>query len=195
MITSKEIHNEPVWDKAQSTFMRVIYLQNGYTLTGYSKKVGRNERRDKIDLLTNWILRDLKNGYLDKQTANSKITPLDRIDYFRKLPDGNYEAIVTLYYECPDWVEPKWMENQKLVSFITRLYILLRKGVNSIAIANELEVRTRAQRHDPLDYTIRRFASMVDLNAYVIRLKTSDRHPPEAIDHFYRQYKQKFFNL
>ena len=63
---------------------RVIYLQNGYTLTGYSKKVGQNERRDKVDLLTNWILRDLLNGYLDKATTNPKITPIERIEYYAK---------------------------------------------------------------------------------------------------------------
>ncbi len=76
------MQNEPVWDRAHSTFLRIIYLMNGYTLVGYSKKVGRNEKQDKIDLLTNWILRDLKNGYLDRATTNPKITPLDRIEYY-----------------------------------------------------------------------------------------------------------------
>jgi len=194
MITSKEIHNEPIWDKAHSTFMRVIYLRNGYTLTGYSKKVGRNERRDKIDLLTNWILRDLKNGYLDKSPSNTKITPLDRVEYF--LAKGNaYEPVLNLYYDFPEWPNPSWMENRKLLTFINRFYGLIRKGLNPTAISNELEIRTRAPKHDPLDFSIRRFASMIDLNAYVVRLKTDSDLPADAVDNFYRRYKEIHFNL
>ena len=194
MITTKEINNDPVWDKAHSTFVRVIYLQNGYTLTGYSKKVGRNERRDKIDLLTNWILRDLKNGYLDKLTNNPKITPTDRIEYYFKRGDS-LEPIVNLYYEFPEWIDMKWTEQRKLVSFINRFYALLRKGVSPSAISNELEIRTRAPKQDPLDISIRRFASMIDLNAYVLRLRNESDLPKEAVDNFYSKYKEKHLSL
>ena len=194
MITTKEINNDPVWDKAHSTFVRVIYLQNGYTLTGYSKKVGRNERRDKIDLLTNWILRDLKNGYLDKLTKNPKITPTDRIEYYFKRGDS-LEPIVNLYYEFPEWIDMKWTEQRKLVSFINRFYALLRKGVSPSAISNELEIRTRAPKQDPLDISIKRFISMVDLNAYVLRLRNESDLPKEAVDNFYSKYKEKHLSL
>ena len=194
MITTREINNEPVWDKAHSTFVRVIYLQNGYTLTGYSKKVGRNERRDKIDLLTNWILRDLKNGYLDKLTKNPKVTPTDRIEYYFKRGDS-LEPIVNLYYEFPEWVDMKWTEQRKLVSFINRFYALLRKGVDPSAISNELEIRTRAPKQDPLDISIRRFASMIDLNAYVLRLRNESDLPKEAVDNFYSKYKEKHLSI
>jgi hypothetical protein len=194
MITTKEINNDPVWDKAHSTFVRVIYLKNGYTLTGYSKKVGRNERRDKIDLLTNWFLRDLKNGYLDVSTKNPKITPTERVEYYFKNGEA-LEPIVNLYYDFPEWINPKWMENRKLVSFINRFYSLIRKGATPTAIANELEIRTRAPKQDPLDISLKRFSNMLDLNAYVLRLRNESELPIEAVDNFYRKYKEKHLAL
>lgn len=192
MIASPIRHNEPIWDKAQSTYMRVIYLQNGYTFTGYSKKVGRNERRDKVDLLTNWILRDLKAGYLDKRTTNPKITPIDRIEYFLKQSES-YEPILNLYYDFPEWVNTKWMENKKFYVFINRFYEMVRNQASVTTIANALEVRTRAQQQDPLDISIPRFSSMPDLNAYIHRLKTHTDLSGEAVDNFYRKYKEKYF--
>lgn len=192
MIASPIRHNEPIWDKAHSTYMRVIYLQNGYTFTGYSKKVGRNERKDKVDLLTNWILRDLKAGYLDKRTTNPKITPIDRIEYFLKQSES-YEPILNLYYDFPEWVNTKWMENKKFYVFINRFYEMVRNQASVTTIANALEVRTRAQQQDPLDISIPRFSSMPDLNAYIHRLKTHTDLSGEAVDNFYRKYKEKYF--
>jgi hypothetical protein len=111
----------PVWDKANSTYMRIIYLSNGVNLTGYSKKYMQNERRDKIDLLTNWMLRDFKNGYLDKRTSNQKITTLDHIEYFIKQNDS-YHPIINLYYDFPEWINHKWMDQKKFFYFIKRFY-------------------------------------------------------------------------
>lgn len=192
MIASPIRHNEPIWDKAHSTYMRVIYLQNGYTFTGYSKKVGRNERRDKVDLLTNWILRDLKAGYLDKRTTNPKITTVDRVEYFLKQGES-YAPILNLYYDFPEWVNTKWMENKKFCVFINRFYEMVRNQASVTTIANALEVRTRAQQQDPLDISIPRFSSMPDLNAYIHRLKTHTDLSGEAVDNFYRKYKEKYF--
>jgi hypothetical protein len=192
MIAETKKFNEPVWDRMHSTYMRIIYLQNGYTLTGYSKKVGRNERRDKTDLLTNWILRDLKSGYLDKETSNPRITPLDRVEYFIKRNEA-YEPILNLYYSFPEWINTAWMDNRKFFSFISRLYAMLRQQATVTDIANALEVRTRASRVDPLDMSFPRFASMIDLNAYVHLLRGKAEIPSDAIDDFYRKYKTKYF--
>jgi hypothetical protein len=194
MITTREMKNEPVWDKTHSTYLRIIYLKNGYTLTGYSKKVGRNERINKVDLLTNWILRDFKNGYLDKATTNPRITPVDRIEYYTKKGDA-YEPIVWLYYDYANWINPKWTENRKLVAFIERLYFLIQKGKDAAAISNELEIRTRAPKQDPLDISIKRFLNLNALNAYMIHLRSESDLPQESIDHFYRKYKEKYFGL
>jgi hypothetical protein len=185
---------EIVWDKKNSTFVRTIYLKNGYTFTGYSKKFGRNERRDKIDLLTNWILRDLRNGYLDRNTTRLEITELDRIEYLFQANDRT-EPIINLYYDFPDWVGSRWMGNKKLHSFINRLYDMLSKGRSPEEILNSLEVRTRAPKFDPLDVSMPRFSSMRDLNACVFRLRSEGNLPEEAIDNFYRKYKEKYFKL
>lgn len=192
-MTTAKSQNEPIWDKKYSTYMRVIYLTNGYTLTGYSKKVGRNERRDKVDLLTNWILRDLKNGYLDRHTTNPRITPVDRIEYFFKRGESEYEPIINLYYDFPEWVNPKWMDFKKMHVFINRFYDMIRNQMSPTSIANALEIRTRAQSQDPLDISIPRFSSMPDLNAYIHRLKNESSLPGEAVDNFYRKYKEKYF--
>jgi hypothetical protein len=182
----------PVWDRAHSTYMRIIYLRNGYSFTGYSKKYQQNERRDKVDLLTNWILRDLKNGYLDKKTTNDKITPLDRIEYFRK-ENENYFPVINLYYDFPEWVNPKWMEHRKFFLFVSRLYSMLQKNVSVSEITNALEVRTRASAKDPFDISFPRFVNMHDLSAYIMRLKSETDLESEAIDNFYRKYIEKYF--
>lgn len=194
MKTSQAKQNEPVWDKLNSTFIRIIYLKNGYTLTGYSKKVGRNERRDKVDLLTNWILRDFRNGYLDKNTLNSKITPLDNI-YYSIQVEGRIEPVIELFYDYPNWINLKWSSNKKFFAFITRFYDMVHRQVPPSEIVNRLEVRTRAERFDPLDTSTPRLSSMRDLNACVTRLRTEGNYSEEAIEAFYRKYKEKYFNL
>ncbi len=184
--------NEAIWDKANSTFMRQIYCCNGYAFTGYSKKYKNNERRDKTDLLTNWILRDFKNGYLDKKTTNPKITEVDRVEYFQKRNE-RYEPIVNLYYDFAEWPDQKWMDNKKFFAFIYRFYDMIRKGIDATAIVNALEVRTRAPRFDPLYLEAPRFGSMNDLNAYVYKLRQDGKEEIEAIENFYRKYKEKYF--
>jgi len=185
-------YNESVWDKSNSTYMRIIYLKNGYTLTGYSKKVGRNERQDKVDLLTNWMLRDLKSGYLDIKTTNPKITPVDRVEYFI-MKNQAYERVINLCYDFPEWVNIKWLEQKKFSSFIHRLYDMLRRNMSVTTITNALEVRTRAQNNDPLDISNRRFTTMPDLNAFIKKLKNESDLQDEAIEHFYRTYNEKYF--
>ncbi len=184
---------EPIWDKANSTYMRNIYLANGMVFTGYSKKYHHNERRDKIELLTNWILRDLKNGYLDKHTSNPKVTTVDRIEYFIK-QGADYAHIITLYYSYAEWIDPAWMANRKLVAFITRFYDMVRNKANVMAICNALEVRTRAPKYDPLSLEAPRFTSVNDLNAFVFNMREEGKFELEELQNFYRKYMSKFFN-
>jgi hypothetical protein len=190
---NQPIKNSPVWDKANSTFMRLIVLLNGVTLTGYSKKVARNERNDKIDLLTNWILRDFKNGYLNRRTKNEKITQLDYIDYYKKT-DNDYEPIIKLTYTHPEWLNPQWMENRKLYVFINRFYDFIEKGKDESFIINALEVKSRTAPQDPFNISFVRFTSIRDLNAYVDKLKNQNDLSMEAIEHFYRAYCAKHFS-
>jgi hypothetical protein len=192
MEQATKTRNEPVWDKANSTFMRNIHFANGYVFTGYSKKYQNNERRDKIDLLTNWILRDFKNGYLDKNSQNPKITETDRIEYFiRKGTD--FVPVINLYYDFAEWPDQSWMDNRKFFSFIFRFYEMQRKGTPVPSIINALEVRTRAPKLDPFFLDTPRFSHINDLNAYVFRLRNEGKFPKEEIENFYRKYKEKYF--
>jgi hypothetical protein len=70
---------------------------------------------------------------------------------------------------------------------------MVRNQASVTTIANALEVRTRAQHQDPLDISIPRFSSMPDLNAYIHRLKNHTDLSGEAVDNFYRKYKEKYF--
>ena len=181
----------PIWDKTHSTYMRIIYLSNGKSLTGYSKKYMQNERQDKIDLLTNWILRDFKNGYLDRNTTNPKVTAVDRIEFFIK-HNGDYHPIINLYYDFPEWINQKWVDQKKFIYFIQRFYSMIRQGLAVNQIVNALEVRTRASSKDPFDLTTPRFLGMADLNAYVLRLRNESSLEKEAIENFYRKYVEKY---
>lgn len=192
MNIQKFTQREAVWDRKESTFVRSIHLETGVSLTGYSKKVGRNERRDKTDLLTNWILRDYKNGYLDRKTTRS-IDRLDRIEYYKKI-DNDYELVIILHYTFADWGRSRWITNKKFFSFINRFYSMIEMGRSISEIVNALEVRTKASPQDPLDISVCRFPTMRDLNAYVVYLKTETDIPHDAIDSFYEKYKQKYFN-
>ena len=192
MEQSGQVRNEPVWDKTNSTYMRNIYLTNGYVFTGYSKKYRNNERRDKTDLLTNWILRDLKNGYLDKNSTNPKITEVDRIEYFKKT-GTEYVPVINLYYDFAEWPNQVWMDNRKFFAFIHKLYDMLRRGIPIPTIINTLEVRTRAPRVDPFFLDTPRFATLNDLNAYVFRLRQEGKFEKEEIENFYRKYLEKYF--
>ena len=183
---------EPIWDKANSTYMRIIHLANGYHFTGYSKKYRNNERRDKTDLLTNWILRDFSNGYLDKKTTNPKITELDHVEYFMK-KGTEYVPVINLYYDFAEWPNQAWMDNKKFFSFIYRFYDMIIKGVPMMTICNELEVTSRAPRIDPLSIDTPRFMSPRDLAAYVFRMRQEGKYETEAIENFYRKYQDKYF--
>jgi hypothetical protein len=193
-VTIQEIaKSEPVWDKKNSTFMRWMYFQNGNRFPGYSKKYGQTERRDKTDLITNWILRDLSGGYLDKHTTDPKITPLDFSDWYKQISPNQWEPMFRLDYTCPQWYNTKYMEDRKLVAFLTNFYTMLRNGKSVSYIINALQVKTRAERLDPLGYDTPRFISIDDLNIYTHKLKAEGKYSNEQINHFYQNYKQKYF--
>jgi hypothetical protein len=72
--------------------------------------------------------------------------------------------------------------------------MMTRQGTASSEIINALEIRTRASAKDPFDISIPRFAGMADLNAYVMRLRSESGLEEDAIENFYRKYKEKYFN-
>ena len=99
----KKPFNQAAWNIYDSTFIQKIFLQNGFELSGYSKKVGFAKKNDKQALLINWIIRMRKAGYLDCNCRKSR-WKIDYIEYYiNKQPYK--EPILRLkyyYYECLD---------------------------------------------------------------------------------------------
>jgi hypothetical protein len=182
--------NENGWDREGSTYVRIITFTDGKQLTGYSKKIGNNERRNPVDGLTNWILRDYIGGYLDARSDKAIANPTSRIDYYL---NQTQDRIISLTYAAPDWTQ-KAAENKKLFNWINRFYAMIRAGKPSSEIENFLMVRTRERNRDELDYSVQRFFTLSDLNFYFNLLLEQKRYTAEAIHHFYREYKLKWFS-
>jgi hypothetical protein len=184
------------WDKENSTYMRVLVMANGNELVGYSKCISMEERRDKVDLLTNWIIRDFETGYLDRNTKDPRITVLNRADWYRQVSKNplQRDLMFTMYYDVMEWHDTKYAENKKLAQFFLRYYSLVRKNASATTIRNSLYVNSRAPRVDPLSTERPRFPALEDLNFYIVRLQNEGRYTSEQINHFYRSYKEKFFS-
>ncbi|MBS1489710.1 MAG: hypothetical protein JSS93_04220 [Bacteroidetes bacterium] len=183
------------WDKENSTYCRVLVMENGRELVGYSKKIGMEEKQDKTDVLTNWIVRDFEAGYLDKNTVNPKITRLKCADWYKRITKNplEYELMFTLYYDTMEWHKTMYAEDKRLVEFLKKFYWLVRKNPTATTVRNSLYVTTRAEKTDPLSIERPRFMSIEDLNFYLSKLQNDGRFTPEQINHFYISYKEKYF--
>jgi hypothetical protein len=192
---TKPSRAEKKWDKHNSTYFRVIRLQNGIELTGYSKKIGMEERRDKIELLINWIIRDFEAGYLDKNTTDPRITPTNYLEYYRivNYSAKEYEHVFTLDYYAPQWSSSKFMADKRLTSFMVRFYSMMRSNSTPTAIRSALYITTRAEKLDPLDYSKPRFLSREDVQFFAVKLRAEGKYTIEQIDHFMREYINKYF--
>ena len=183
------------WDKENSTYYRVLVMDNGRDLVGYSKKIGMEEKEDKTDVLTNWIVRDFEGGYLDKNTVNPKITRLKCADWYKRITKNplEHELMFTLYYDTMEWHNTKYAEDKKLVEFLRKFYWLVRKNPTATTVRNSLYVSTRATKTNPLSTERPRFMSIEDLNFYLAKLQNDGRFSPDQINHFYTNYKEKYF--
>jgi hypothetical protein len=181
------------WDKANSTFMRVLIMQNGIELTGYSKKIGMEEKRDKTDVLTNWIIRDFEQGYLNKNNLDPRITALKYSDWYHRKSVTEFELMFSLYYDTVEWHDIKYAKNKKLVDFLNRFCYLSKHNATANTIRDQLYVTKRAERLDPLSTEKPRFLSLEDLNFYMNRLQSEERFTNDQLQHFYTSYKQKYF--
>src|ERR1041385_2015339 len=147
------------WDKENSTYCRVLVMENGRELTGYSKQIAMEEKRDKTDLLTNWIVRDFEGGYLDKNTTNPKITRLKCADWYKRISKDplQHELMFTMYYDTMEWHNTKYSEDKKLVDFLRKFYWLVRKNPTAGTVKKSLYVFTRAEKTNPLSIERPRF--------------------------------------
>ncbi len=203
-------------DPFKSTFKRITYLKNGYTFVGYSKAKDlkyfdkdsnewitkeKSEKKDKIGLICNWILREYKNGYL--QINHPHKTETDRIEFSMHSPLGSlqYLPIVTLYYTFPDWANSVWFGKKEFEEFekwIAKFYRLIKMQspydeMHRLLFYGRETNSQNKEARDTFSTKHRRFSTIEDLNAYCATLR--DEYARGEIMHFYNEYKAKYFNL
>lgn len=180
-----------LWDKENSTFIqRIVLHQSRKEFFGYSKKIAFEEKNDKDAVLINWIIRMYETGYLDeKSTQRDKI---EYIEYFRNdKPDPTF--IVRLYYRYPEW-NPAFLNNKRLVHFINKFYSMIEQGVGVAYIKKSLYINSRSKASDPLDLSVHRFSNERHLANFCADILNKQLRPEGEIQHFFHQYKQKYFS-
>ncbi|MEP0366866.1 MAG: hypothetical protein ABJN36_11395 [Cyclobacteriaceae bacterium] len=184
------------WDKIGSTYKQIIVFTSGKALVGFSKKIGFHERNDKIDLLTNWILRMYRDGYLNMK--NPTRTEIDRIEYYNNL---NGQHLMNLRYEYPEVLcDDINLNNEyykKLRVFINKFYDKVGTGVADHEIYRQLYVKTRKGKitNDLISIDQKRFENKDQLNLYARDLINIRKMPFGEVEHFVRKYCQKHFGF
>lgn len=183
------------WDKTGSTYKQIIVFSSGKVLVGFSKRMGFHERNDKIDLLTNWILRMYRDGYLEKNNQNK--TDIDRIEYYINFRG---QHLMNLYYKYPEYMlDDLIIENEykKLVIFLKKFYDMIDKGIQADEIYRKLYTKNRSSSatHDHLSLDKKRFDTLEHLRRYANDLKLERIRPPGEVDHFVIKYCEKFFGF
>ena len=192
---TRQEHNQIPFDKVYSTFRQEIYLANGIVLTGYSKRINRVERNNRAHLLSNWILRSLRDGYLDEK--NSSKTELDHILYTNNLTN---EPLLRLWYSSHEWLCIKDDQTlalpqiKYLTQFLNRFYTLKRAGKTPDYILKELYVNTKTKSINYLSVDQPRFLTEEDLVNYTLMLLETKDIPAGEIEAFFLQYREKYFN-
>lgn len=179
------------WDKRDSTFMQRIFFTNGRVLTGYSKRMDHNESPDDLKVLRNWVLRMLRDGYLDKR--NPQKTDIDRIEYYL---NETQEHVFTLHYEYFECVNEIFFNSkyyQPFVAFLEEFYRLINQGRSSQDIYSRLYLRARVKATDPLDFQKKRFTNPDQLKKYVQEMVSLKGYSSVEVDHFVLKYSQKHF--
>ncbi len=174
------------WDPEGSTYKQEITLENGKFYPGYSRRLGKEEARDKRVLLQNMILRMYDIGYLnEKNPYRSNAT---QIVYSWKNNLGKFVHAFTLYQDCYEWNSDHFRDY--LDDFLSEVYRLKKVGGNPYELLYE---NRRTKMADPLNLELR-FSNRLNLRNYSVRLiKNNIRAFGEVLD-FYRKYCEKYFN-
>jgi len=178
------------WDEAGSTWIQLIYFKNGKLMQGYSKRVNFDEKGNKISLLTNWILRMFKAGYLDR--TNQDKTEIEYIEYFRNHIEP--ELVLRLYYDTYEIHCPDLQNNVSLRKFLRTFYQYIEIGKTSDYIYTKLYDSKPVPFQNPLDLTKHRFIEPGLLFKYCRTLILDKKASVEETKAFYVQYLSKFFN-
>lgn len=167
------------WDPINSTYKQEIYFANGKKIDGYSCREGFEEVRDKKKLLINWVLRNYKAGYLDKESE--KVAR--KIDMFW-LPEGQTPVlIVSIKPTHIEW-NPSSYRNY-LDNFFTKFFKLIESGKNPYQI---LYIKSKSPSIQDLDYKIKRFFNKKNLRSFCIEQIQHKIHPSGQVKNYYQQY-------
>ncbi|MEP3388745.1 MAG: hypothetical protein ABJO02_11185 [Reichenbachiella sp.] len=175
------------WDPEGSTYQQEISLENGKFYPGYSRRLGKEEPRDKRVLLQNMILRMYDVGYLNEQNPNR--TNAIQIVYSWRNKLGKFVHAFTLYQDCYEWNPDHYRDY--LDAFLSEFYRLKRIGENPY---EKLYENKKTKMADPLSLSPPRFFNKPNLRNYCVRLiKGNIREFGEVLD-FYRKYCQTHFD-
>lgn len=176
--------NDLPWDSEGSTYRQEITLENGKFYPGYSKRLGREEARDKRVLLQNMILRMFDVGYLNEK--NLYRTNATQIVYSWKNNFGKYVHAFTLYQDCYEWNPDHYRDY--LDAFLTEFYRLKKAGENPY---EKLYENKRTKIADPLSLLPPRFFNKLNLRNYCVRLIKGNIRAFGEVLEFYRKYCQR----
>jgi hypothetical protein len=180
----KNKFNSAEWDKINSTYIHEIKFKNGKVITGYSKKINNNERNDKIDDLTNRILRFWRDGYLNEHN-NSK----DEIEYMAFfLNKSETIPILTLTYTYPVIDAPEFL-TPKLEKFLHNFY----EDKNEHNVFNKYYVHTQTRTIDKFDTSKKRFLTHNNLIDYCKQIVFKEPELRQETEDFYLSYKRLYF--
>jgi hypothetical protein len=171
------------FDSINSTYKHEIILKNEKILSGYSKGLLQNETPDKTVLLQKVILRLINNGYL-------KADRTLRIDFYLKsFLAGGDELILSLEPLSYVVIGDQFLMNERLNSFLKRLYMNLRQG--KVVTKDLADKRKVIFEDDIFNLKKKIFDNENDLREYCIK-KIKEGHEEQRAKHYFYSYKDKY---
>jgi hypothetical protein len=192
MTTNNTRFSRGKWDKENSTYMQIVQFKSGRSLAGFSKKIDFHERNDKVSLLTNWILRMLRDGYLDP--SNTRVDPIECIEYYEVVTG---EHLFNARYHTVEIISENMYESEyykPILKFLEIMYALIDQGKSAAKIYEKLYVRSRQKTFDPLDHTKKRFMNIGMLSKYAQDLVETGKAEVGAVENFVVKYSEMHFN-
>lgn len=179
------------WDTEFSTYFWQIHMDYKHVfnttpmLTGYSKVRDQSEAQDKDYLLRRKICMLFKNGYFER---------MKRVEFFFKTAEvmdkRKAEKILICFPKTYDIPEANHdIIFKKHGMWLKTFYELINSGQSIDDILPKVR-REGVDKDQFLNVESHEFPSTGHLYAYAARL-SAHGHPPGAVEHFIRQYKQR----
>ncbi len=172
------------YDQQNSTFSQTIYLSNGKQFFGWSKKLGYNEKADKIGLLKNWILRMYNAGYLNKNSIGTQ-KEIQELQYF--LNDHLKVPILSLEYQSYTVLNPEWCTaNFKIIQFLDVFYKYINEG-KEYKISRLFDY-SKPNKINQLDTTLKKFLTYKALYSWIKQEVEKKNFTQSELTNYYNEY-------